>query len=119
MRRKQGTLIESEIALLLAAVALKRRGTVRFHGYLIARELQEATGARRLLSHGTLYKTLARLEDAGLLESEWETPEPTARETRPRRRQYTVTMDGEGALATALAPQPQSSRAVFARAVAI
>jgi DNA-binding PadR family transcriptional regulator len=117
MRRKQGTLIESEVALLLAAVDLKRRGTDRFHGHLIAREIQDATGARLLLAHGTLYKTLARLEDAGLLESEWETPEPTARESRPRRRLYTVTVAGEGALASALAAQPRPSRVFVARVV--
>jgi PadR family transcriptional regulator PadR len=105
MRRKQGTLIESEIALLLAAVELKQRGTDRFHGYLIAREIEEAAGARQLLAYGTLYKTLARLEDAGLLESEWEVPEQTERETRPRKRLYTVTTAGEGALASALAAQ--------------
>src|SRR5262245_21885198 len=102
MRRKPGTLIQSEIALLLAAVELKQRGIDRFHGYLIAQEIEEAAGARQLLAYGTLYKTLARLEDAGLLTSEWEVPEQTQRETRPRKRLYTVPTAGEAALASAL-----------------
>jgi hypothetical protein len=57
MRRKAGALIESEVALLKAAADMRQRGTDRFHGYLLVRELQELTGARQLTAHGTLYKT--------------------------------------------------------------
>lgn len=44
---------------------------------------------RLLTSHGTLYKALGRLADAGLLETEWEDP----KKRRPR--------DGRGAASTA------------------
>jgi PadR family transcriptional regulator len=49
---------------------------------------------------GTLYPILLRLEDAGWVESEWETADPTELE-RPRRRLYRIT--GVGAKKTTAA----------------
>jgi PadR family transcriptional regulator PadR len=46
------------------------------------------------LASGTLYPILARLEQAGWLESEWETGDPRTL-GRPRRRFYQVTGLGE------------------------
>ena len=118
MRRKSGSLLPLELQILEAGLDLRRRGNDEFHGFSIAREIQEHEGARRLTAHGTLYKALARLEKAGLLTSRWENPAQAADEGRPRRRLYEVT--GEGARAyshaqidehpgtsrTALRPEP-------------
>ncbi|HEV2954690.1 MAG TPA: helix-turn-helix transcriptional regulator [Xanthobacteraceae bacterium] len=53
-------------------------------------EMSKATG----VGSGTLYPTLARLETAGWLSSEWETIDP--REAgRPRRRFYMLTGVGQ------------------------
>jgi PadR family transcriptional regulator, regulatory protein PadR len=46
-----------------------------------------------------LYKALQRLEEAGLLASQWEDPDIAVAEGRPRRRLYEVTGAGERALA--------------------
>ena len=98
MRRKAGTLIPLELEILEAGLDLRRRGRDEFHGFAVAKHIQELEGARRLTSHGTLYKALARMEKAGLLESRWEDPETAANEQRPRRRFYAVTGVGERAL---------------------
>ena len=96
VRRKPGTLLPLEIAILDAGTACVREGDPEFHGFAVAQRIQERDGARRLTAHGTLYKALARLEDFGLLTSRWEAA-ATAPEGRPRRRLYELT--GEGARA--------------------
>jgi len=57
-------------------------------------------------AHGTLYKALGRMEDAGLLESHWEDPDVAVAEGRPRRRLYRVTPLGANAFARAQAAEP-------------
>jgi DNA-binding PadR family transcriptional regulator len=99
MRRKPGTLVPLEVAALEAGLELRDGGQEEFHGFLLAKHIEDAEGARRLTAHGTLYRSLARLERAGLLESRWEDPQVAADEGRPLRRLYRVTGDGEAALA--------------------
>jgi PadR family transcriptional regulator PadR len=106
MRRRQGTLVPLEQALLAVAVELAKAGRPQFHGFAIAKELMDREAARRLTAHGTLYKALERLERAGLLASRWEDPVVAADEGRPRRRLYQVTALGERALARAPATRP-------------
>jgi PadR family transcriptional regulator, regulatory protein PadR len=48
------------------------------------------------LKSGTLYPVLARLEVAGLVDSEWEDVDPTV-VGRPQRRMYWLTGDGVAA----------------------
>lgn len=60
--------------------------------------MAEAADVQRLTAHGTLYKALGRLDEAGLLVSTWEDPQIAAKEGRPRRRLYEVTGAGERAL---------------------
>ncbi|MEO7819863.1 MAG: helix-turn-helix transcriptional regulator [Actinomycetota bacterium] len=103
MRRKPGTLILIEQEILEAGLALSSQGQSSFHGFLIAKQIQGGTGARRLTAHGTLYKALDRLERAGHLESRWEDPSEAAIQGRPRRRLYEVTANGAKALAGARA----------------
>jgi PadR family transcriptional regulator, regulatory protein PadR len=106
VRRKPGTLVALETAILDAMVELRRHGTREAHGYLIASELRQLGDERRLTAYGTLYKALDRLDDSGALESRWEEPDVAALQQRPRRRYYRITLAGEAALATNLPRHP-------------
>jgi PadR family transcriptional regulator, regulatory protein PadR len=67
------------------------------------------------LKTGTIYPALARLEQAGWLESHWESVNP-ARQGRPRRRLYRLTALGEqtaAALLDAVAVSPRPGRRGF------
>jgi DNA-binding PadR family transcriptional regulator len=105
MRRKEGALIPLELSILEAVLELRQRGIAEAHGFLLAKEMRDGTRARRLTAYGTLYKALDRLEQAGYLSSRWEDPLIAARDGRPRRRFYRVTLDGEGALEKAIAAE--------------
>ena len=98
MKRKPGRLLGIETALLEAGITLHGLGALDFHGYALAKEMQELGSARRLTAHGTLYKALDRLQVMGLLESKWEDAQIGADEGRPRRRLYRVTAAGSTAL---------------------
>lgn len=113
MRRKPGTLIPLEVSVLTAAIELETSGIDEFHGFLLAKQLRDADGARRLTAHGTLYRSLSGLEKTGLLESHWEDPIVAAEEGRPLRRLYRITPDGKKALVQA--GQPADSSAASTR----
>ncbi len=51
------------------------------------------------LPAGTVYPTLGRLREAGLVKAHWEDQRQADREGRPRRRFYTLTAPGIRALA--------------------
>ena len=106
MRRRSGRLLEIEEAILDAGITLKAQGSADFHGFAVAKMIQETHDKRRLTSHGTLYKALGRLERAGLLTSEWEDADLATDEGRPRRRLYRVTDLGESSLAFSRADEP-------------
>jgi DNA-binding PadR family transcriptional regulator len=95
VRRKANTLLPLEALILTAGLELGE-----FHGYSLAQGLREREAARRLVSHGTLYKALGRMEASGLLASRWECAESAAADGRPRRRLYQVTGAGARALGT-------------------
>ena len=101
MRRKPGTLLPLEVAILEAALDLRERGEGEFHGYAVATQVAGASSARKLTAYGTLYRALGRLEKQGVLESHWENPATAEAESRPRRRLYSITGAGESALAHA------------------
>lgn len=87
-----------EMDILESGLALRRRGEGEFHGFGIAQEIAlSSERARGLTSHGTLYKALGRMEDAGLLASRWEDPTIALADGRPPRRLYEVTGAGERA----------------------
>ena len=108
MRRKGDALLPLELAILDAGLEIQGPGTQGFHGFLLAKVMQEREGARRLTAHGTLYKALSRMERAGLLESDWEDPLVAAERGRPRRRLYRVTLAGARAVASARVERPES-----------
>jgi len=103
VRRRKGALVALEVEILGAALTLASRDDPEFHGFGIAKMLQSDGDARRLTGHGTLYKALARLEEAGLLVSRWEDANLAAADGRPRRRLYRITTAGRAAYAEASA----------------
>jgi DNA-binding PadR family transcriptional regulator len=101
MRRKTGSLVPLEVAILDALIELRRNGTPEAHGFLIASELRSIGDDRRLTAYGTLYKALDRLAESGAIDRRWEDPEIAALEGRPRRRYHWITLAGEVAHAAA------------------
>ena len=73
--------------LLLAVVAVGP-----MHGYALIEELRRASSDAFDLPEGTIYPALHRLERAGLLQSDWTTVDGR------RRRVYSLTSDGRGAM---------------------
>jgi DNA-binding PadR family transcriptional regulator len=63
------------------------------HGYAVISDLRDRTDGAFDLSEGTVYPALHRLQDGGLLASDWE--DIAGR----RRRVYRLTGDGRAALA--------------------
>ncbi|WP_284252074.1 PadR family transcriptional regulator [Pseudolysinimonas kribbensis] len=104
-RRRPGALIPLEFRILECGLEMQTP-THGFHGFLLARALQDVSDSASLIGHGTLYKALARMAKAGLLESAWEDPASAEAEGRPRRKNYRVTPQGATALARARAEQP-------------
>lgn len=109
MRRKPGALLPIEESILAAGLDLRSGENSEFHGFVIAKEMQEVGEAQQLTAYGTLYKALGRMDAAGLLESRWEEPELALAEGRPRRRLYRVTGVGERALASMRAERGQTA----------
>jgi DNA-binding PadR family transcriptional regulator len=69
-------------ALVLLVLRAGRR-----HGFELVAELR--------LSSGTVYPILRKLEEMGLLASEWEDATEAHRQGRPRRRYYELTRAGQ------------------------
>lgn len=98
-RRKAGTLLPLEAEILQTGL---EQGTAGFHGFGLAQAMREGSGSRPLVAHGTLYKALGRLEEFGLLSSQWEDVPDGG---RPRRRLYRLTPTGrDAAVASRTAP---------------
>jgi PadR family transcriptional regulator PadR len=116
MRRKEGALVPLEVSILEAVLELRSDGTAEAHGFLLAKQVRDGRQARRLTAYGTLYKALDRLERAGHLSSRWEDPLIAARDRRPRRRFYRVTLTGEAALAEARSAEREGA---FPRSAAV
>ena len=110
MRRKPGTLLPLEVSICVSAADLLKTGIREFHGYELAKRLADIADHRLLTAYGTLYRTLGRLENMGLLESRWEDPAIPARENRPGRRLYTLTAAGEAAAHEARRASAQTAR---------
>jgi DNA-binding PadR family transcriptional regulator len=70
-------------------------------------DIAEATGIRG----GTVYPLLRRLEDRGMVASEWEPPEIGRREGRPSRKYYELLPSARSAVAQARARYPGSPSA--------
>ena len=71
-------------ALILAVLAREP-----LHGYAVIEALKARSGGELQLAEGTVYPALHRLEDDGLLSSEWSI------DSGRRRRVYSITRRGE------------------------
>jgi len=60
------------------------------HGYGIARRIEQVSGDRVILNQGTIYTSLVRLEERGLIRSTW-----GVSENNRRARFYSITTAGE------------------------
>lgn len=67
------------------------------HGYGIMQEVQKMTGDQVLMGPGTLYGSLKRMLEAGLIEESDERPDPALDDER--RRYYRISPAGRVALA--------------------
>lgn len=65
------------------------------HGYAIMQEIADRTAGEMIMGPGTLYGTIKRLLDAGLLQEGAERPDP--RMDDQRRRYYRLTIRGREA----------------------
>jgi DNA-binding PadR family transcriptional regulator len=106
VRRRPGTLLPIEIDILETSIEATRAGEEWLHGYAIAKHISEGRRSKKLIAHGTLYKALARLDEAGHLEHQWEDPEVALEHGRPRRRLYRVTGLGRLAYTAAAGTDP-------------
>ena len=77
------------------------------YGYTI----MDTTG----LPSGTVYPALRRLEQEGLIRSEWEKSAVAESEQRPQRKYYKLTQEGRKALAASQKRYPLLVRLVPAR----
>jgi DNA-binding PadR family transcriptional regulator len=76
--------------LLLAALESEPEPV---HGWALMARLREASGGELDLEGGTVYPVLRRLEESGLIDSQWTTAPGR------RRRLYALTVKGSRALA--------------------
>ena len=77
------------------------------HGYAVIQEIYRRSGGAFDLPEGTIYPVLHRLEKNGLLTSHW-----TIADSGRKRRTYTLTRRGRGALADQRATWQRFSAAV-------
>lgn len=94
VKRRPGTLFPIELDILDVGTVLQASDG-SFYGFALAKRLAGPDG--KLAAHGTLYKALSRMSEAGLIEEDWEDPAVAATEGRPRRRQYRITAVGAAA----------------------
>ena len=110
-RRRSGVLLPLELRILEVGLELQTRDD-GFHGFLLADKMAETDDSSALTAHGTLYKALARMTDAGLLDPTWEDPAIAETAGRPRRKLYRVTPEGAVALAASRAAISRSTLTV-------
>lgn len=79
------------------------------YGYQLISELKEKSGELFILKEGTLYPILYRLEDDGLVESTWSSPEGK----QMARKYYRITGEGQTALGEIAGLWIQMSRGIW------
>src|SRR4030095_9950950 len=72
------------------------------HGYAIMQDVADRTGGKVQLSAGTLYSSIRRMLEQGLIEELAESPDPSS--TDERRRYYRLTRFGKRAAAAEVGP---------------
>ena len=110
-RRNDDGLIANEIHVLAVLIdtaeagGSRHLGDVRLYGYPVFCELNRRRRAagERAVSDATVYRCLRRLEERGLLVSEWESDAEAAADKREgrKRRYYRLDRSAPGELAAA------------------
>ncbi len=77
----------------LDLLVLKTLALAPQHGWGIGQRLEQLSGGTLLVSQGSLYPALQRLEHRGLITSDWQTTDKNR-----RARVYTITRSGRRAL---------------------
>lgn len=90
---------------LLVLKTLDQQGTQ--HGFGIARRIEQLSAHVLALNQGTLYPSLLRLQQQGLIDSEWGTSD-----NNRRARFYALTKKGRAQLVTEMALWQRVSGAV-------
>lgn len=93
----------------LDLLILKALSWGRAHGYGVARWIEDATGEALRIEEGSLYPALHRLEERGMVETEW-----GMSENNRRARYYRLTPAGRRRLRTESDSWARFARAVFA-----
>jgi DNA-binding PadR family transcriptional regulator len=93
-KRRGQELFKIEREVLDAAHRFALAGNPQFHGYQAMQEIRRVSPDHSRIGHGAIYRALDRLNDLGLLDSEWEDPTVSLREGRPRRCLYRLTPIG-------------------------
>src|ERR1051325_11598896 len=83
------SLLPLPVAVFHILIALADRDR---HGYSIMQDVEARTGGRVQLSAGTLYSSVRRMLEQGLIEELAESPDPSS--TDERRRYYRLTRFG-------------------------
>jgi PadR family transcriptional regulator, regulatory protein PadR len=113
-RPRRGFLFELDATVLFEGLRIHREGGAEFYGLQVANRLR--------VEKITVYRSLRRLTELGLLDRRWEDQDIASAEGRPRRRLYALNQHGKDALpyalkgARALGRQhPQDSNSVTPR----
>jgi len=102
-RQDTGDLLQGTLGILI----LKSLVPGSAHGYAIARWIEDAAADVLRIEEGSLYPALRRLEDRGLVGSEW-----GLSENNRRARYYTITSAGRVHLRTEAAQWMRHAGAV-------
>src|SRR5215471_16750232 len=92
--QKPESLLPLSVGVLHILIALADRDR---HGYSIMQDVAARTGGKVQLSPGTLYSSIRRMLEQGLIEELSESPDPSS--TDERRRYYRLTRFGKRAAA--------------------
>ena len=88
--QKPESLLPLSLAVFHILIALADRDR---HGYSIMQDVSARTGGKVQLSAGTLYSSIRRMLEQGLIEELRDSPDPSS--TDERRRYYRVTRFGK------------------------
>jgi PadR family transcriptional regulator len=91
MPRRPASLLQGTLDLLI----LKALAAGELHGLGVSRRIEQMTGGTFVVQPGSLFPALHRLEEAGWLESKWESSE-----NNRRAKYYTLTAGGRKQLAS-------------------
>lgn len=91
MSRKDHSDVQQGTLALMVLTTLETMGPQ--HGYGIARRIEQTSGHRLLLNHGTLYPALLKLEQSG-----WITSRLGVSDNNRRARFYSITKRGRAQL---------------------